>query len=196
MKNPSCFFKLFSYFSHHLFCRLVHFTKKPAVFLGFSFIFAPLSSGSFYKKASCFFGFFFYFCSSVVRFILQKSQLFFWVFLLFLPACHTVHFTKKPAVFPKSYSQSKWHHIGFLGLIELSQPVNLKEFCPRKSWKAVRVQTGFLQMAVRALGPVFQDLYGVKGSFFMIPIGAVYSPEEVSVLCQKFRFQREMKAPI
>ena len=110
------------------------------------------------------------------------------VFLFLLSACHTVHFTKKPSVFPKSYPQSNWHHIGFLGFMELSKPVNLKRLCPRKSWRAFRVQTGFFQIVARILGPLFGDLRG-EGPVAYIPIGLIYSPEEVSVICQKFRFQ-------
>ena len=104
-----------------------------------------------------------------------------------LSACHTMHFTKHGQSPPAIYTHSKWHHIGLLGLVEFSDPVDLKSICKNRDWRAVRVQTGFLQGLVRMISlPTGHTYYNQLLETEMptpFNLGSVYSPEEVSVAC-------------
>ena len=109
--------------------------------------------------------------------------------LFFLASCYTIHFSKKSSV-PVSYQTSQLHHIGLHGLLEFSDPVNLEKICPKNSWSSVRVRTGFLQGLVRLIsipyGTVTVEYAGEARSWpRVISIGAFYSPEEVSVSCNR-----------
>ena len=103
-----------------------------------------------------------------------------------LSACWTMHFTKEGAQ-PLEYSYSKWHHIGLLGLMEFSDPADLKSICGPSGWQAARVQTGFLQGLVRLISiPTGQSYYNdTLGQNIPLPvvIGRFYSPEELSWQC-------------
>ena len=79
-----------------------------------------------------------------------------------LTGCYTMHFVKehRPAV----YNYTQWHHIGILGLVEFSDPVNLRSVCSGEDrWQAVRVQTGFLQGLVSWI-PLSIKFYSDIGS--------------------------------
>lgn len=111
------------------------------------------------------------------------------ILLLFLglSGCYTIHFTKKNYHFA-GYNYSKWHHIGLLGLLEFSDPVNLKATCGEEdNWQAVRVQTGFLQGLISFI-PTPTGI-SIPFSDTSIPmtgiIGSFYSPEEVSIACKE-----------
>ena len=112
-------------------------------------------------------------------------------FIVFLPSCYTIHFSRSNTT--PHYQSSQWHHIGLLGLVEFSDPVNLEQICPADSWGSVRTQTGFLQGLVKILSvPTGQTAYSYNygtGSNITVPVtvqvGQFYSPEEVSVSCQQ-----------
>ena len=116
----------------------------------------------------------------------MKKSLFLCVFLG-LTGCWTMHFTKKNYQ-PTGYSYSQWHHIGLLGLMEFSDPVNLKSTCGGEdNWQAVRVQTGFLQGLVKFISiPVggSQTVGNIEVPR-TVSVGSFYSPEEVSISCKK-----------
>ena len=104
--------------------------------------------------------------------------------LFFLASCYTIHFSKKSSV-PVSYQTSQWYHIGLHGLLEFSDPVNLEKICPKNSWSSVRVRTGFLQGLVSFFSIPYGTVtvkYGLVWSTFL---GVFYSPEEVSVSCNR-----------
>ena len=112
------------------------------------------------------------------------------LFLFSLSSCYTIHFSKG-SNFPY-YQTSQWHHIGLLGLMEFSDPVNLEQICPANSWDSVRVQTGFLQGLVRYISIPTGGSYTMERPWgsteewpITISIGTFYSPEEVSVSCKK-----------
>ena len=117
-----------------------------------------------------------------------KKAFFLSVCLLLMSSCYTVHFSKGSAP-PAFYQTSQWHHIGLLGLMEFSDPVNLEQICPKDSWQAVRVRTGFLQGLLRLIYPPLVPplvVYGVNlSNSVCVSIGTFYSPEEVSVSCKK-----------
>ena len=120
-----------------------------------------------------------------------------------LAGCYTMHFVKDHQ--PVRYTSTQWHHIGILGLVEFSDPVNLRSVCNGEDrWQAVRVQTGFLQGLVRWI-PIPIDtnsnalvglaidgprLVNVKDSLTSLGlinfsnVGTFYSPEEVSISCK------------
>ena len=97
--------------------------------------------------------------------------------LIFSVSCQTIHYTNKSEI-PHHYTYSKWHHIGILGLMEFSPPVNVKETCGQRDWKAVRTQKNFLQALVSgAIAGALNMVYNGLGSL------GLYTPEEVSVAC-------------
>ena len=112
-----------------------------------------------------------------------------------LAGCYTMHFVKDRQ--PVGYTSTQWHHIGILGLVEFSDPVNLRSVCNGEDrWQAVRVQTGFLQGLVSWI-PLSIDFYSDIGSGNVVGsgvkslaglaglnVGVFYSPEEVSVSCK------------
>ena len=107
--------------------------------------------------------------------------------LFFLASCYTIHFSKKSSV-PVSYQTSQWYHIGLHGLLEFSDPVNLEKICPKNSWSSVRVRTGFLQGLVRFISiPYGTETVEYAGLALSWPtfLGVFYSPEEVSVSCNR-----------
>lgn len=121
------------------------------------------------------------------------KYLFLTFILLNLTGCYTIHFLKDSNSSQGSYMFTSWHHIGLLGLMEFSPPVNLKTTCggPDK-WESVRVQTGFLQGLVRTLSIPTGSTSSVPsagGGTVEVPTGiaisSLYSPEQVSVSCNR-----------
>ena len=102
--------------------------------------------------------------------------------IVFSVSCQTIHYTNKSEV-PHQYTYTQWHHIGLLGLIEFSSPVNVKAKCGEKGWKAVRTQKNVLQALTAGLvsSVVGQLLRKISPTLGIL--GNVYSPEEVSVAC-------------
>ena len=81
--------------------------------------------------------------------------------------CSTIHFTRNQNK-NSGYEYTKWHHIVALGLLELSNPVDLKKMCSEEGgWSSVKVDTGFAQ--------------GFVGGYS----GVLYSPERVEIACLK-----------
>ena len=116
------------------------------------------------------------------------------LFLLFitmhLTGCYTMHFVRTKQSSPLNYTHSQWHHIGALGFVEFSEPVNLTPVCNGVDrWRAVRVQTGLLQSLVRAI-PIPLYFFDIRYKQLHIPnvpilffVNMAYSPEQVSVAC-------------
>ena len=117
---------------------------------------------------------------------MMKTLFILLVSLIILPSCYTIHFTKGDKV-PSYYQTSQWHHIGLLGLMEFSKPVNLKALCPADSWDGVRVQKGFLQGLVSLISIPIGGTTNIGGVAYpqTVSVGTFYSPEEVSVSCKK-----------
>ena len=109
--------------------------------------------------------------------------------ILNFSACYTMHFTRTSQAPPEEYTYSRWHHIGLWGLFEFSDPVNLKAICRRSDWRAVRVQTGFLQGLVKLIaiptGGTYYDSTLDQEIPISIPLSNFYSPEEVSITCSE-----------
>ena len=117
----------------------------------------------------------------------------FLIFILFnLTGCYTIHFLKDSDSSQGPYTYTSWHHIGLLGLMEFSSPVDLKATCGGPDqWGAVRVQTGLVQGLVRMITiPTGSNtIPTADGSTVAvptgIPIGSFYSPEQVSISCNR-----------
>lgn len=72
--------------------------------------------------------------------------------LIALNGCYKITFkngSKQQA--PLVYIHEKWHHDGVLGLVEFSDPVNLKMYCDNKSWSAVQTHMTFVQGLVSGI---------------------------------------------
>ena len=104
-----------------------------------------------------------------------------------------MHFVRTEQSSSLNYTHSQWHHIGALGFVEFSEPVNLITVCNGVDrWRAVKVQTDWLQALVRVI-PIW--FYPIKFKYrqldtskfpiniMPIPMNIVYSPEQVSVAC-------------
>ena len=113
----------------------------------------------------------------------------FLIFLFFnLTGCYTIHFIKDKSSIPEQYTYSTWHHIGLLGLMEFSDPVNLTAICgSANKWNSVKVQTGFLQGLIRMIViPVSSYYNDALQTTIPVTVGVsnFYSPEEVSISCK------------
>ena len=102
---------------------------------------------------------------------------------LSLSACYTFEFSEGRRRPSSSEVHSQWHHIALNGLMEVSDPVNLKKYC-RKGWQKVIVQRNFLQGLVMG---VVQTV--PQGLLLLInspapPLIQFYTPEEVEIYCR------------
>ena len=96
--------------------------------------------------------------------VLVRSILFF-IFCFTLPSCWTIQFVQEER--PEVIMRSKWHHIGWFGLVEFSKPVSINEMC-QNGFSYVETNTSASQVVLKAFS---------KFWFF------AYQPESVSVAC-------------
>ncbi|MCY4512621.1 MAG: hypothetical protein OXB86_02915 [Bdellovibrionales bacterium] len=96
--------------------------------------------------------------------VLVRS-VFFLVLCFTLLSCGTIRFVQEER--PEVIMRSKWHHIGWFGLVELSKPFSISENC-RNGFSYVETNTSATQAALKALSHLW---------FF------TYQPESVSVAC-------------
>ena len=99
--------------------------------------------------------------------------------IVFSVSCQTIHYTNKSEVPVGGYSYSQWHHIGVLGFVEFSSPVNVKAACGDKGWKAARTQKNILQgLMAMSISVIALYIYPGLGA-----VNLIYTPEEASVAC-------------
>jgi hypothetical protein len=100
----------------------------------------------------------------------MKKYLKFAIFLVAIAAsgCHKIYYHNGgQAVANKAAAQyNDWHHDGVLGLVEFSEPINLKARC-EKGWDAVETENSFLT------GLVSVFTYGL------------YTPREANIVCKR-----------
>ena len=78
--------------------------------------------------------------------------------ILLLSGCTTINF-ENGAASNKEYTSEKWHHNVVLGLIEVSDPVDLEKECANKEWDTVQTEVSFLNgLASTAVNFFFPDL--------------------------------------
>jgi hypothetical protein len=92
--------------------------------------------------------------------------------------CQTIHFVR-PSATPAA-TQSFWHHSVMSSLVEVSDPVNLREKCP-DGWARVTTR----ESAATALAP------GALSQATGGRTGGVWDPEEVEVSCDLAGAERE-----
>lgn len=99
----------------------------------------------------------------------MKKKLVIAIFLVGIATsgCHKIYYHNGgPAVANKASAQyNEWHHDGVFGLVEFSEPVNLKTRC-QKGWDTVETENSFLTGLVSGL------TYGL------------YTPREANVVCK------------
>jgi hypothetical protein len=86
-----------------------------------------------------------------------------------LTGCHKIYYHKSaPMVANKSSAQvNEWHHDGVFGLVEFSEPTDLKTYCGGSGkWSAVETENSFLT------GLVSSVTYGL------------YTPRMANVICK------------
>ncbi len=86
----------------------------------------------------------------------------------FLNGCSTIYFDNG-AVSSDVTTQEKWHHNILFALIEVSDPVNLKNECGNSDWSSVKTELTFLN--------------GLT-SFIPNLIVPLWSPKTVEVSCK------------
>ena len=86
----------------------------------------------------------------------------------FTSGCHKIYFHNgEPLVANKDTALvSEWHHDGVLGLVEFSQPVDLKTYCARSGWSTVETENSFLTGLVSAV------------------TYSLYTPRKANVVCK------------
>lgn len=85
-----------------------------------------------------------------------------------LSGCHKIYYHKTgPMVANKnSATVNEWHHIGVIGLVEFSEPTDLKRYCGASGWKAIETEDSFLT--------------GLVGGV----TGGLYTPRMANVMCK------------
>ena len=96
------------------------------------------------------------------------KNIIFGAFLVFATGCTTIHFDNGNVSSPSTVTE-KWHHNAVLALIEVSEPVNLKNECSSGDWSSVKTQLSFLN--------------GLASSF-VNQLGPIWYPKTVEVSCK------------
>ena len=83
--------------------------------------------------------------------------------------CHKIYYHNGGSMVANKNAAlvNEWHHGGVLGLVEFSDPVNIKLYCGEKGWSAVETENSFLTGLVSIFGPY-----------------ALYTPREANVVCK------------
>ena len=104
-------------------------------------------------------------------------RFFFFLILCFtLPSCWTIRFVQEER--PEVIVRSNWHHIGWFGLTEISQPFLVNQACPN-GFSYVETSTSAPQALLKALSHFW---------FF------AYQPEFISVACFPENEEEERRA--
>ncbi len=97
---------------------------------------------------------------------------------LLLSGCYTVNF-KNGETARGGAIESHFHSNVLLSLVEISSPVNPKEFCAEKEWSMVTTQESFLSGILPTTTTIL--------SKFFLPIGVstgwIWDPQEVTTEC-------------
>ena len=82
--------------------------------------------------------------------------------------CHKIYYHNGGSLVANKATANvnEWHHDGVFGLVEFSEPVDLKRYCAGKGWSTVETENSFLTGLVSAV------TYGL------------YTPREANVICK------------
>ena len=70
---------------------------------------------------------------------------------LALSGCFRISFQNGAQQSKAPLTQGEWHHNGVLGLVEFSDPVDLKDRCRDRGWSTIETHKTFLQGLVGGL---------------------------------------------
>jgi len=84
-----------------------------------------------------------------------------------LTGCHKIYYHNagQIAAVKNAAQYNDWHHIGVLGLVEFSEPINIKAKC-EKGWNAIETENSFLSGLVSAV------------------TYSLYTPREANLVCK------------
>ncbi len=82
--------------------------------------------------------------------------------------CHKIYYHNGgPLVANKNAATvNEWHHDGVFGLVEFSEPVDLKRYCSNKGWSTIETENSFLSGLVSVM------------------TWSIYTPREANVVCK------------
>ena len=64
--------------------------------------------------------------------------------VILLSGCTTIHFDRNSTLDLNATKTEAWHHNALLALVEVSDPVNLKEQCGDQTWTSVKTELTFI----------------------------------------------------
>ena len=62
-----------------------------------------------------------------------------------LSGCYKISFNNGPVSTQQAFREGEWHHNGVFGLVEFSEPVDMKNRCDGKNWSTVKTHMTFIQ---------------------------------------------------
>jgi len=85
-----------------------------------------------------------------------------------LTGCHKIYYHRTPSMVANKSAATvnEWHHIGIIGLVEFSEPTDLKRYCGGNNWNSVETENSFLTGLVSGI------TYGL------------YTPRMANVMCK------------
>lgn len=102
---------------------------------------------------------------------------------ILLLGCYHISFVND-RINPSNDSYEQWHHNTLLSLVEVSDPVALKDICSSRNWSMVTTQetfgTGILPGLANA---ALTSVLAAAKSPVMISVGFVWDPSFVKVYC-------------
>lgn len=81
--------------------------------------------------------------------------------MICLSGCTTINFENGTAS-NEAFETEKWHHNVALGLVEVSDPVNLEEECSNKDWERVQTELSFINGLASGVVNVFAPIWYPK----------------------------------
>lgn len=76
---------------------------------------------------------------------------------LMLSACNSITFVQNEQE-GEQLKQKRWHHGTINGLVELSAPLDIRQFCGDKTWNTIKTELTFLNSLVNSVIPKFGAL--------------------------------------
>lgn len=75
----------------------------------------------------------------------MKKFVFVLVASIILSGCYKITLQNGGRPLGASYKQGEWHHDGVAGLVEFSEPVDMKNRCEGRNWDSVKIHQTFVQ---------------------------------------------------
>mgnify|MGYP000409786742 CR=1 FL=1 len=91
------------------------------------------------------------------------------IFVILLSGCTTIHFDRNENLDLNATKSETWHHNIVFSLVEVSDPVNLKQECGDQEWSSVKTELSFLN--------------GLASGITGIVVPYIWYPKTVEVSC-------------